>query len=132
MTGPEGRGWGLNHQGRGLAALPRGRMRRRNSIVGSTGMLALRPRGRGQETQKSQAVQLWVLRSAAQGISKAELAPSFLAASLAPGSPGHLHTPASLRTVLRVKTSQDHASTLRIPSCPSHCCFKNSRISGLC
>ena len=114
-------------------ALPRGRMRGRTSVVGSTRVLALRPRGRGQETQKSRAVQLWAVRSATQGISKAGLAPSFLAASLAPGSPGHLHIPASLRTALRAKTfSQDHASSLRIPSCPSHCCFKNSRISGLC
>lgn len=107
-------------------------MRRSTSIFGSPGMLALRPGGRRQEAQKSRVVQLRAARSAARGISNAGLAPSFLAASSAPGSPRRLHTPASLRTALRAKTfSQDHASTLRIPSCPCHCCFRDSRISEL-
>ena len=107
-------------------------MGRSASIFGSPGMQALRPGGWRQETQKSRVVQLRAARSAAQGISNAGLAPYFPAASSAPGSPRRLHTPASLRTALRAKSfSQDHAFTLRIPSCPSRCCFRDSRISEL-
>ena len=106
-------------------------MGRSASIFGSPGMRALRPGGQRLETQKSRVVQLRAARSAAQGISNAGLAPSFPAASSAPGSPGSLHTPASLGTALRAKTSQDHAFTLRILSCPSRCCFRDSRIFEL-
>ena len=122
--GAGGKGWGLNLRVEGAGGSARRSHEKEHQLHGQPRDASSEAWGRGQETQKSRAVQLRAVRSAAQGISKAGLAPSFPAASVALGSPRHLHAPASLRAALRAKAfSQDHASTLRMPSCPAHCCF---------